>query len=203
MKQRQMNWKFHVNVFIYIIGSFLFIVGSIFFHPHFSSIDSFYKAGVLTFTFGSILFCFGSFQQLIANFQNISSNDATPFDIDSAISLCRNTIGTINGFLFAIGSVAFWPTYGHSGAIVGNWLYRCGASLGVVSCMWLLIRLQMKSTKFTMMKLVTILSLFGSIGFLIGGGFFLVGGSHDIEGSFAWVAGSIAFLLSSLLIYKL
>jgi hypothetical protein len=185
-------------------------VGSIFFHPQISRIDPFYKIGVSAFTFGSILFCFGSFQQLIANFQSISSNDdrslineTTSFDIDSAISLCRNTIGSISGSLFAIGSVAFWPTYGHSGAIVGNWLYRCGASLGVVSCMWLLIRLQVKSTKFTMMKLVTILSLFGSIGFLIGGGFFLASGKHDMEGSFAWLAGSIAFLLSSLLIYKL
>ncbi len=205
-----MNWKFHVNVFFYIIGSCLFIVGSIFFHPHISRIDSLYKTGVLTFTFGSILFCFGSLQQLIANFQSISSTDdrslinqTTSFDIDSAISFCRNTIGSINGLLFAIGSVAFWPTYGHAGNIVGNWLYRCGASLGVVSCMWLIIRLQVKSTKFTMMKLVTILSLFGSIGFLVGGGFFLAGEKYDIEGSFAWLAGSIAFLLSSLLVYTL
>jgi hypothetical protein len=145
----------------------------------------------------------------VGNFQSIPSNDGllinetTSFDIDSAISLCRNTIGSISALLFTIGSVAFWSTYGHFGDIVGNWMYRCGASLGVVSCMWLLIRLQMKSTKFTMMKLVTILSLCGSIGFLIGGGFFLAGEKYDIEGSFAWLAGSIAFLLSSLLIYKL
>ncbi len=204
-----MNWKFHINVFFYIMGSCLFIVGSIFFHPHISHMESFYKAGVLAFTFGSILFGFGSLQQLAANFQSISSNDrslideTTSFDIDTAISICRNTIGSISGLLFAIGSAAFWPNYGHFGDIVGNWLYRCGATLGVVSCMWLLIRLQMKSTKFTMMKLVTILSLFGSIGFLIGGGFFLAGDKYDIEGSFAWLAGSIAFLLSSILTYKL
>jgi hypothetical protein len=209
-KRGQMNWKFHVNTFFYIIGSCLFIVGSIFFHPHIARIDLFYKIGVLTFTFGSILFCFGSFQQLIANFQSISTNDDRPlisdtksFDIDSAISLCRNTIGSVSGLLFAVGSVAFWPTYGHCGTLVGNWLYRCGATLGVMSCMWLLIRLQVKSTKFTMMKLVTILSLFGSIGFLIGGGFSLAGEKHDAEGSFSWLAASVTFLLSSLLIYKL
>jgi hypothetical protein len=87
--------------------------------------------------------------------------------------------------------------------MVGNWLYRCGATLGFMSSTWLLIRLQMKSTKFTMMKLVTFLSLCGSIGFLIGGGFFLAHGKHGAEGSFSWLAGSISFLLSSLLVYKL
>ena len=208
-KQGQMNWKLHANVLFYIIGSCLFIIGSIFFHPQISRIDPLYKIGVLTFTFGSILFCFASFQQLVTNFQSVTSNDSrscldetTSLDIDSALSLCRNTIGSISGFLFAVGSVGFWPTYGHCGAIVGNWLYRCGATLGVLSCMCLLIRLQVKSIRFTMMKLVTILSLLGSVGFLIGGGFFLSTG-HDAEGSLAWLAGSIAFLLSSLLIYKL
>lgn len=209
-KRRQMNWKHHVNIFFYIIGSCLFIVGSIFFYPQISRIDPLYKVGVLTFTIGSILFCLGAFQQLISDFQNISSNkdgslinETVSFDIDLAISLCRSTIGSISGFLFAIGSAAFWPTYGHCGAIVGNWLYRCSAILGVVSCIWLLIRLQLESTKFTMMKLVTILSLLGSTGFLIGGGFFLAGEQHDAEGSLGWVVGSISFLLSSLLVYKL
>lgn len=205
-----MNWKFHINTLFYIIGSCLFIMGSIFFHPDISSIVSYYKTGVLTFTFGSILFFLGSLQQLIINFQNICSNndrslinESISIDIDTAISFCRNTIGCINGFLFAVGSVAFWPNYGHCGALVGNWLYRCGATLGLISCIWFLIRLQMKSNKFTIMKLITILSLFGSIGFLIGGGFFLASGKYDVEGSFAWLAGSIAFLLSSVLIYKL
>ncbi len=146
----QRNWKFHTNVFFYIIGSCLFIIGSILFHPSISRIDSFYKAGVLAFTCGSILFGYSSLQQLLSNFQSISSNDRlldneTPaLDTDSAISLCRNTIGSISSLLFTIGSVAFWPTYGHSGAIVDNWWYRCGASFGVVSSMWLLIQLQIK-----------------------------------------------------------
>ncbi|CAM4801444.1 unnamed protein product [Rotaria magnacalcarata] len=205
-----MNWKLHVNIFLYIIGSCLFIIGSILFHPHFSKTDSLYKTGVLTFTFGSILFGLGSLQQLLANFRSISSNnnellinEAKPFYMDLAISICRNTIGSVNGFLFTIGSVAFWPTYGHCGSLVGNWMYRCGAFLGVVNSMWQLIRLQMKSTAMTTMKLLALLSLLGSIAFLVGGGYFLIGGKHDIEGSFVWLAGSVTFLLSSILTYKL
>ncbi|CAF2985074.1 unnamed protein product [Rotaria sp. Silwood2] len=123
--------------------------------------------------------------------------------MDLAISICRNTIGIVSGLLFAIGSVVFWPTFGHCGTLVGNWMYRCGASLGVVNNMWQLIRLQMKSATVTMMKLLSLLSLLGSIGFLVGGGYFLAGGKHDTEGSFAWLAGSLAFLLSSILTYKL
>jgi hypothetical protein len=204
-----MNWKFHLNAFAYIIGSFLFIIGSISFHPHFSTVSSWYKAGVLTFTFGSILFCFASIQQLLTNFQTIKPkendliNESKQIDVELAISFCRNTIGSISGLLFTIGSVAFWPSYGHCGALVGNWLYRCGASLGVISSIWSLVRQQMNSSQITILKLVTGLSLLGSIGFLIGGGYFLYAGKHDTEGSFGWLSGSIAFLLSSLLIYKL
>lgn len=205
-----MNWKFHINTLFYIIGSCLFVVGSIFFHPDLSHHDSLYKSGVLAFTIGSFLFWFASFQQLFANFQSISSNEDRPlvnktisFDIDLAVSFCRNTIGCISGFVFVLGSLAFWPTFGHSGTIVGNWLYRCGAIFGAVSSMWYLIRLQLKSTKFTMMKLVTLLSLFGSIFFLIGGGLFLAGGKYNTAASFGWLAASISFLLSSLFIYKL
>jgi len=204
-----MDWKFHLNAFLYIIGSCLFIIGSVLFYPHFSTISSLYKTGVLTFTFGSILFSFASLQQLLTSFQSlnptqdISNNKSQPFNTDLAISFCRNTIGSISGFLFIIGSVAFWPNYGHGGALVGNWLYRCGASLGVVNSMWFLIQQQMKSSKFSLLKLMTLLSLLGSIGFLVGGGCFLYGGKYDIEGSLAWLSGSISFLLASLIIYKL
>ena len=204
-----MNWKFHLNVCFYILGSCLFIIGSILFHPHFSAISSLYKTGVLTFTFGSILFSFASVQQLLTDFQSFKPdqdvliNESKPLDMDLAVSFCRNTIGSISGVLFIIGSVAFWPSYGHGGALVGNWLYRCGASLGVVNSIWLLIRLQTKSSKFSILKLITLLSLLGSIGFLVGGGYFLYGGKYDIQGSFAWLSGSIAFLLSSVIIYKL
>lgn len=204
-----MNWKYHLNSFLYIIGSCLFIVGSILFHPHFSTAESLYKTGIFTFTFGSILFCSASLQQLFANFQSIKPNqnilidEVKPFDIYLAASFCRNTIGSISGLLFIIGSVAFWPSYGHDGAIVGNWFYRCGASFGVVNSIWMLVLEHTKSPRFSMLKLMTLLSLFGSIGFLIGGAYFLYGGTHDVEGSFAWLSGSIAFLLSSLLIYVL
>jgi hypothetical protein len=204
-----MNWKFHLNALAYITGSCLFITGSILFHPHFSTVSSSYKAGVLTFTFGSALFCFASLQQLLANFQNIKTNqevlvdESKPFDIDMAVSFCRNTIGSISGLLFIIGSIAFWPSFGHCGALVGNWFYRCGATFGVINSIWLFVRQQTKSSKFSIGKLMTIMSLLGSIGFLIGGAFFLYAGKHDVEGSFGWLSGSIAFLLSSLLIYKL
>jgi hypothetical protein len=204
-----MNWKFHLNAGLYIIGSCLFIIGSILFHPHFSVTSSLYKTGVLCFTFGSIFFCFASLQQLIANFRSITVKktdlieDSRLFDMDLAVSFCRDTIGSISGLLFSIGSVAFWPGYGHGGALVGNWLYRCGATLGVISSTWSLIRQQIKSSKFSILKLLTLMSLFGSIGFLIGGAYFLYSGKHDTEGSFGWLTGSIAFFLSSVLIYKL
>ncbi|CAF1170298.1 unnamed protein product, partial [Didymodactylos carnosus] len=78
-----------------------------------------------------------SFQQLLTNFRSISStNDAEPLVEtsnekiqDLAVSICRNTLSVVNGLLFTIGSVAFWPSYGHCGALVGNWFYRTGAVL--------------------------------------------------------------------------
>ncbi|UJR13889.1 hypothetical protein I4U23_000896 [Adineta vaga] len=135
--------------------------------------------------------------------ENVLTNETRLPDMDLAVSLCRNTIGIISGCLFIIGSIAFWPSFGHGGALVGNWLYRCGASLGVINSLWYLIREQMKSFKYTLSKLMIVLSLFGSVGFLIGGGYFLYGGKYDSEGSFAWLAGSISFLFSSLIIYKI
>ena len=204
-----MDWKFHTTVLLDIISSILFIIGSIFFHPYFSYSDSFEKAGVVTFAIGSVLFCMTSLRQLKADFHSISaiSSESTALvkvlDIDLAMSFCRNTIGSINGFLFAIGSLAFWPTFGGSGTIVGNWLCRCGSILGIISSVWLLIRLQMKSTKFTTMKLITILSLLCSINFFIGGVFYLLKGNHNDAFSIFWLLGSIAFLFSSLFVYKL
>lgn len=204
-----MNWKFHCNALFYIISSGLFIIGSILFHPHFSVTSSLYKTGVLVFTFGSILCSLASLQQLLSSFQTLTPTSKTlldeskPFGVDLAVSFCRDTIGSISGLLFAVGSVAFWPSYGHGGALVGNWLYRCGASLGVVSSVWSLIRQQQASSTVSVLKLMALMSLLGSIGFLIGGGFFIYGGKYDAQGSFAWLSGSVAFLVSSLLIYKL
>ena len=205
----KMNWKLHCNALLYIIGSCLFVSGSILFHPHFSSTVSLYKTGVLMFTFGSALFCLASLQQLLGNFRTITPtsdtllDESNQFAMDLAVSFCRDTIGSISGLLFTVGSVAFWPSYDHGGALVGNWLYRCGASLGVVSSTWSLIRQQQASSTVSVLKLMSFMSLLGSIGFLIGGGFFLYGGKHDVQGSFAWLSGSLAFLASSLFIYKL
>jgi hypothetical protein len=203
-----MNWTFHLNASFYIIGSCLFIVGSILFHPHFSVTSILYKTGVLTFTFGSVLFGVAALQQLIGDFQRLSANSnvlrepSNSIDTDVAVSFCRNTIGSISGLLFTLGSIAFWPSYEHAGALVGNWLYRCGATLGLISSFWSLIR-QQHPCRYSTLKLMTLLSLFGSIGFLIGGAFFLYGGAYDMQGSLAWLAGSLSFLCSSLLIYKL
>ncbi|CAF1069398.1 unnamed protein product [Adineta steineri] len=203
------NWKLHTNILLNIVGSILFIIGSIFFHPHFSVTNSLYKTGVLTFVFGSVLFYFSSLQQLFMCFQNLEPskagvvNDSKPLDLDLAISFCRHTLGCCSGILFIVGSAAFYPTYGHCGVLVGNWLFRCGATLSVLSYVWFLIREQMKSSKFSLVKLVVFIALLGSIGFLIGGAFFLAGPDYASHGSFAWVAGSVVFLLSSVMLYKL
>ena len=204
-----MNFPSHLNAFFYIAGSCLFIVGSILFHPHYSATLALYKTGVCTFTLGSLLFGLAALQQLLKNFQSISSehdgliNECKPFDMDLAVSLCRDTIASISGLLFIVGSAAFWPSFAHGGALVGNWLYRCGASLGVVNSLWSLIRLQKKSAWFSTLKVMALLSLLGSIGFLIGGVYFLCGDEYDAQGSYGWLFGSIAFLLSSALIYGL
>ena len=204
-----MHWKLHLNILLYVSGSCLFIIGSVLFHPHFSAVSSLYQTGVLTFTIGSCLFAVASLQQLHNNFrsvyssENILSDDNQSLNMDLAVSFCRNTIGSVSGFLFIVGSIAFWPSFGHGGALVGNWLYRCGASLSLLNSLWALIREQMKLSKYTLLKLMILLSLFGAIGFLVGGGYFLYGGKYDSEGSYSWLAGSISYLLSSLIIYKL
>ena len=204
-----MNFQSHLNALFYIAGSCLFIIGSVLFHPHYSGTLALYKTGVCTFTLGSLLFGLAALQQLLKNFRSASSkgdgliDEPKAFDTDLAVSFCRGTIASISGLLFVVGSAAFWPSFAHGGALVGNWLYRCGASLGVVNSLWSLIRLQSKSTRFSTLKAMALLSLLGSIGFLIGGAYFLFGGKYDAQGSFGWLFGSIAFLLSSALIYGL
>ena len=202
-----MNWKFRLNTCLCIIGPCLLIIGSTLFHPHFSTTTSLYKTGVVSFTSGCFLLCCASLIQLVFNFKNIKPgqsiliDESQSFDMDLAVSLCRNTIGSISCLLFVVGSAAFWPSFGDGGALVGNWFYRFGASLGALNSMWLLIREPTKSLKISILKLMGFLSLLGSIGFLIGGVYFLRGGNDDAIGAFSWLSGSIAILLSSLLLY--
>ena len=203
------NWKFQTNVFVYIVASCLFVVGSILFIPHLSTSNSLYEIGVLTFIIGSVLYCFGSMQLLLANFQSISPNyqllvpESKPLDFDLAVSFCRNTAGIISGLLFIIGSVALWPTFGQCAAPVAGWAYICGSCLGVVNYAWLLFLLQMKSWRFSFLKLLTLLSLLSTIGFIISSGYLLSGGKRPVVNSFAVLSGSILSLLSSILVYEL
>ena len=198
-----MDWNFHLNAMFYVIGSGLFIAGSVMFHPEFSVKIILYKMAVSFFIFGSFLFLCAAVQQLFNDFRRVhqlsdnilNGNQRTMIDLSFSIS--QNTTSMINGVLFVIGSVGFWPEFGTGGSLVGNWFYRCASTLTLLNSICSLIR--QRKEKF---KLMTIMSLIGAVGFLMGGGFFLKGENFNQYGSFAWIIGSSAFFVSALLLYK-
>lgn len=204
-----MSLRFHLNALSYIIGSCFFLVGSILFHPRFINDLTLYKLGILSFGSGSVLFFFAAMQQLLTDFRKVSadtrilSSTITKLDIDLAVSLCRNTMATIAGALYVIGSIALWPYFSSSGTLVGNWLYRLGSIISLLSALWSLIRQQQKLSTVSISKLMTFCSFLGSLGFLIGGNFFLAGKSYGLHACVIWISGSTAFLISSLLIYEI
>ena len=203
-----MHFAFHLNAAFYICGSVLFLFGSILFHPNFLVDEHLYRTAVSFFAIGSLLFLLAPSQQLLDDFRAVIfkpltlSTETNVFNVDLAISLCRNTSGILGGILFLVGSAAFWPSFGSSGALVGNWLYRFGSIFALFSSLGSLIRQQEQNPSITVSKVLTFFSFLGSLGFIIGGAFFLAGKPYGVHGCVSWALGSVVFLLSSLLIYK-
>ena len=124
--------------------------------------------------------------------------------MDQAVIFCVGTSSTISGILFTVASIAFYSAFGRSGQILGNWMFRMGATLVIINTTWLLIRLQINGeSSFTMMKLVTLLPMLGAWGFFIGTALVLAGGNGVRYGSLFLVIGSTFFLSSSVLLFRL
>ncbi|PRP79962.1 hypothetical protein PROFUN_05938 [Planoprotostelium fungivorum] len=168
----------------YVIGSVAFIGGSILFHPHFSVDDTLFKLGVSLFIVGSVLFLLPALYEWHANFLGLLSYHATPnynpvsdYDLPSdyilrnhGVNITRSTISVLNGILFTIGSIAYWPTFERVGVVTGNWLFRMGSSFTLLSCIWAFSRTFSQSHHTRGMRQLLRIFFFqfilGAIGFL-------------------------------------
>lgn len=206
-----------LNGISYLVGSIMFIVASLFFHPALSTIDVIYKTGVILFIVGSVLFLLPAMHDWVTCYHHLCNfpraallsfnapQDAAEIERKAiaeiervAIAITRSSAAVLNGVLFVVGSVAYWPDFGRPGIIVGNWLFRMGTSMGLLSTCWALRRtftqalLQPNTRRF---RWLLIAALFGSLGFLMGGACFLAGESEP--GAIAWAVGSVFYLVSS------
>ena len=119
--------------------------------------------------------------------------------------LIQSLICVFGSLCFTVGSAAFWPSFGHTGSLIGNWTFRCGSCSYITVNTWKLVLLLMKCCKghrdqsglpiFSVC--ICIVFLCGGFCFLAGGIFFLIG-HHDAEGSVSWALGSGLFLIGSL-----
>eukprot|EP01117_Protostelium_nocturnum_P016653 TRINITY_DN6647_c0_g1_i1.p1 TRINITY_DN6647_c0_g1~~TRINITY_DN6647_c0_g1_i1.p1 ORF type:complete len:246 (-),score=48.22 TRINITY_DN6647_c0_g1_i1:14-697(-) len=210
----------------YIIGSIFFLGGSILFHPFFSSNDPVYKFGVAQFIAGSALFLIPAIYEWKANFHALSVYEREPtspppsieelntlvveqsaihenYHMEKhAVNMTRSTVSVLNGVLFVVGSVAYWPDFGRTGVVTGNWLFRMGSSFTLMSCTWAFYRCFQPShhtpKMVAMLKVFYFQYILGAAGFLTGGAFFLAG--NAIIGSIIWALGSVFFITGSFML---
>eukprot|EP01111_Echinosteliopsis_oligospora_P018516 TRINITY_DN8544_c0_g1_i1.p1 TRINITY_DN8544_c0_g1~~TRINITY_DN8544_c0_g1_i1.p1 ORF type:complete len:244 (+),score=30.70 TRINITY_DN8544_c0_g1_i1:71-802(+) len=119
-----------------------------------------------------------------------------------AVAMTRSSVSVLNGVLFVVGSLAYWPDFGRSGIVTGNWLFRMGSSFTLISCCWAFARCFKPSpnTKKTtrLLQLFYMQYIIGAIGFLTGGFFFLFGWVE--VGAIIWACGSVFFISGSLML---
>ena len=204
-----MNSEFYFHAWASIASSSFYLIGSILFHPYFSKTPLLGTLSVISYLMASLLFLIDSLKQLLNSFENLTrgdviNNGTKSIQIDQAVIFCVGTSSTISGILFTIASIAFYSSFGQSGLILGNWMFRTGATLVIINTTWLLIRMQINvGTSFTMLKLVTLLAMLGGWGFFIGTALVLAGGNGVRYGSFCLIIGSTFLLSSSVLLFRL
>jgi len=204
-----------LNGLSYLIGSAMFIAASIFFHPELAKTLWVYQLGVVLFIVGSLLYLLPAMQDWVGLYRRLcsfhkveilsysttkDSDDLAAKEVEKiAVSISRSSAAILNGVLFVVGSVAYWPDFGHSGIVVGNWLFRMGTSMGLLSTCWALKRTFHPNNNVAgvvTLRWLLLNAIFGSIGFLLGGAYFLAGKGEP--GAIAWATGSLFFLFSSL-----
>ena len=204
-----MNSEFSFHAWLSIASSSFYLIGSILFHPYFSKTPLLGNMSVLSYLMASLLFLLDSLKQLLHSFEDLTrrdliNNGTKSIQMDQAVIICVGTSSTISGILFSMASIAFYSAFGRSGQILGNWMFRTGATLVIINTTWLLIRLQITGeTSFTMLKLVTLLPMLGAWGFFIGTALVLAGGNGVRYGSLSLMIGSTFFLASSVLLFRL
>lgn len=117
------------------------------------------------------------------------------------VVMSRATLSIVNGVLFTLGSIVYWPSYGHAGIVAGNWLYRTGSTITIFSCTWALLRLFGVHTQYHTPRMLTMLRAY-YIQMIIGGLCYFVGGIYFIHhegktGAYLWVVGSTGFVTAS------
>lgn len=120
-----------------------------------------------------------------------------------AVAMTRSTISVVNGILFTLGSVVYWPGYGHSGIVAGNWLYRMGSSMTMISSTWALVRLfgrtHYSPKVLYMLRAYSAQMFLGGLCYFIGGIYFI----HHVGdvGAVLWIVGSTFFITSSAMLF--
>lgn len=116
-----------------------------------------------------------------------SSGTGSP---SKSISLCLLTINFNSNLLFLIGSIAFIPFYSNTGFLLGNWLFLIGSVNYFITSI-------ISSYKFQL-HLITVFSIIGSLGFIIGCIYSLTINNNIYIGFYSWLIGSLAYSISAL-----